>query len=78
MNTEASSLSDQMTLKREQRLRTAPETFRGILRAAMSGKCSPRAAIKAQCAECIGFDRDAIRTCTAYACPLWNFRPYRQ
>lgn len=74
---ENACLSEKIAAKRARRIETAPQSFRKLLTLAMSGKCSPRAAIRAQCAECNGFDRDAIRDCTAYACPLWNFRPYQ-
>lgn len=76
--TPPSSLSDEIALKRAGRIKTSPESFRGILAQSYTGTCSPRAAIKAQCAECNGFDRASIRDCTAYACPLWMFRPYQQ
>ncbi len=72
------SLSEKIAATRARRIETAPPSFRKLLTLAMSGKCSPRTAIKAQCAECVGFDRDAIRSCTCYACPLWNFRPYQK
>lgn len=64
--------------KRAGRIETAPESFRKLLTQAMSGKCSPRQAIKAHCAECVGFDRQAITECGCYACPLWVFRPYQK
>lgn len=43
-------------------------------------------AIKAKCAECVGCTgthlepgfRGLISSCTAYACPLYSFRPYRR
>jgi len=63
--------------KQRQRIDSAPESWRGILTKAITGKASPRAAIKAQCGECNGFDRDAIRECTADACPLHPYRPFR-
>ena len=72
------SLSEKIAAKRARRIETAPESFRKLLTQAMSGKCSPRTAIKAQCAECNGFDRQAISECTAFACPLWSFRPYQR
>lgn len=67
--------SERIRLKR---IETAPVSYRGILTRALAGKCSPRTAIKAQCAECNGFDRDAIANCKAYGCPLWRFRPYQK
>ena len=74
---ENASLSEKMALKRAARIETTPMSFRGIMARAMSGNCAPRAAIRAFCAECQGFDRNGVATCTAYACPLWNFRPYQ-
>ena len=67
---------DLIAARRAGRLASAPISWRGILARSWSSKCSPRAAIKAHCGECQGFDRDAITLCTCYACPLWNFRPY--
>lgn len=49
----------------------------GYLRAAR-GKASPRAAIKAFCLECVGFDRAAITGCTADCCPLFLYRPFQE
>jgi hypothetical protein len=68
-----------MTLnsKQQRRIASAPESWRGLLTRAIQGKASPRAAIKAQCGDCNGFDRQAIATCTADACPLWKQRPYQ-
>jgi hypothetical protein len=42
------------------------------------GAASPRSAIKAQCLECLGFNTDDIRHCTAPACPLFNYRPFQK
>ena len=50
---------------------------RGYLRA-VAGNASPRAAIKAFCLECCGWDRDGVRLCTAPACPLYSYRPFQE
>ena len=42
------------------------------------GTASPRSAIKAMCCECLTFEVDAIRTCTAPACPLYAYRPFQK
>jgi hypothetical protein len=39
---------------------------------------SLRSAVTAKCVECCWGDTKAIRECTAYACPLWNQRPYQE
>jgi hypothetical protein len=55
----------------------APESAKNTLREAFSGSASPRKAIKAMCLTCVGFQRDAIRDCTGYSCPLWAYRPFQ-
>ena len=62
---------------RLRRIAACPGSARGLLTRSLTGKCSPRAAIKAFCHECLGYDRAGIAECTAYACPLWHFRPYQ-
>lgn len=71
-------LDEKIVNRRAGRLATTPESTKGHFVAAWAGKCSPRRAIKAQCLECVGFDRQGITACTCWACPLWNFRPYQK
>lgn len=67
--------------KRAERLaaveRAAPSKA-GVFRRVYAGRASPRQAIKAQCLQCCAYSEPAIRDCTAPACPLWPFRPYRR
>jgi hypothetical protein len=42
-----------------------------------SGKAAFLECIEAQCLDCIGLDKDAIRNCGDRCCPLWHVRPYR-
>jgi hypothetical protein len=59
-----------------QRAGQMPKSCRaGYLKAA-EGKASPREAIKAQCLECVAWNRAEVRRCTATACPLWMYRPW--
>ena len=76
--TSVCDLEQRIALKRAARLKTTPESAKGHIVAAWSGNCAPRRAIKAFCLECVGFDRQAIAGCAAYACPLWCFRPFQQ
>jgi hypothetical protein len=55
----------------------APESAKNALTRAFSGSASPRAAIKAQCLVCVGYDRASIKNCTGYSCPLWKYRPFQ-
>ena len=59
------------------RLRQMPASLRRSYVRAIRGEASPKEAIKAQCSECMGYDRDAVATCTAPACPLWRYRPWQ-
>jgi hypothetical protein len=52
-------------------------SVRNTLREAFSGSASPRAAIKAQCLVCVGYDRESIKNCTGWSCPLWTYRPFQ-
>ena len=75
------SISATAASKRAGRLSTVPDYYRGLFKRIYSAgtrrAASPRERIKAFCLECIGFKRDEITTCTAYACPLWDIRPYQ-
>ena len=60
-------------LAREKRLSDAPAKYRRLYRKAWEGK-SRKAAIRAFCLECVGWSENAVRLCTAPACPLFEFR----
>lgn len=57
-----------------QRLERIPSSQRETYKKAVSGK-SKALALKALCLECMGWDRVAVKNCTALACPLWPYRP---
>ena len=50
------------------------ESLQGVFRRAYSGK-SRKAGMDAYCYQCIGFEREEIRHCTAPECGLWEYRP---
>lgn len=56
-----------------------PVKHRGMHAKALLKECSPAAAIKAKCHDCVGWEdvQKAIGGCSSYACPLWQWRPYR-
>jgi hypothetical protein len=65
--------------KRELRLQGVSEDYPsklGHFKKAYGG--SLRSAITAQCIQCCSGDTAAIRECTAFACPLWEQRPYSE
>lgn len=55
----------------------APVSARRTLSRSFAGEASPRAAIKAACLACCGFERAQVTRCTGYSCPLWMYRPYQ-
>lgn len=63
---------------REKRLEEMPNVCRGTYESAMQGK-SRKTAVKAFCQECMGWEsyQIEIRGCTAQACPLYEYRPYK-
>ena len=61
----------------ERRISEAPGSSQKLLARAFCGAASPRAAIKAMCLQCTGFDREAVRNCTGWSCCLWEYRPFQ-
>ena len=55
-----------------------PKLYQGGYERAISGKASPRQAIKAQCLECVGYERDEIPRCSDTGCPLYYYRPFQK
>lgn len=62
------------------RLKKVPRDCRKGFKDACEGKASPRQAIKAKCYECVGYEnlKENIAGCTAYGCPLFAYRPYKE
>lgn len=40
-------------------------------------KGSLKAAVKLKCIECSNFQKDEIKNCQVFTCPLWPVRPYK-
>ena len=53
-----------------------PDIYRANYDTAMDGR-SRKAAVKALCLECTGWQRTEITKCTAPACPLHPYRPFK-
>lgn len=69
--------ADEIDLKRAARLadvRTHAPRHVEVFKRAYGGK-SLRAGVNAHCVECMGFDASEVAACTAYACPLFAYRP---
>jgi len=54
-----------------------PKACRSTYLRAVGGRW-PKSAIKAFCLECVGWQRAEVARCTALACPLWAYRPFRR
>ena len=50
-----------------------PTKYRGLHERAMSGK-SRKAAIRAHCLMCVGWQAREVELCTAKGCPLYPYR----
>lgn len=59
------------------RLRDMPVNYQKTYKKAMQGK-GLRAAVKAQCCECVNWKRDEVTACTDQGCPLYPYRPYQE
>jgi len=59
------------------RLAEVPATMKRAYLRAVGGKSRPNA-IRAFCAECVGWERAEVRACTALACPLYAYRPFQK
>ena len=59
------------------RLAIITKDYRRTYERAVKGN-SLRAAINAQCLECVGWQRLEVHRCTSLACPLWAVRPYQE
>ena len=55
-----------------------PGIYKTNYLSAVSGKASPRNAIKAFCIECMGYVRSEVTNCDTIDCPLNLYRPYRK
>ncbi len=53
-----------------------PKSYRNNYLSAVSGKATPRNAIKAFCIECMGYVRSGVTNCDTIDCPLNLYRPY--
>jgi hypothetical protein len=58
-------------------LAEAPLSARGILKRAFEGTGGRQNAIRAMCLACTGYDRETVRNCTGWSCPLWKWRPFQ-
>ena len=67
-----------MNQYQQKTLDSASVLYKGITETALEGNGSPRNAIKAFCLHCVGYQREDVKGCTAYGCPLYAFRPYQK
>lgn len=57
--------------------RKLPQIYQATYRKAMEGN-SRQAAIYSKCLECMNWQREEVRNCNIYHCPLWPYRPYQK
>jgi hypothetical protein len=68
-------------LKRQEqiakRMAQIPKIHQAVYKSAVSGK-SRKNAVKAQCLECVCWQKEEVRLCTDLGCPLYAYRPYKE
>ena len=57
-----------------------PTLYQGRLMKALLGELSAKAAIRAHCEQCVGWEdtKPRVGGCTTYACALHAYRPYQE
>jgi len=55
-----------------------PSKYRKLYDRVLTGKASPREAIKLQCLACFGYVQSEMVQCNSYLCPLYRYRPYQK
>ena len=60
------------------RLAQVSAMYSDLYRRVIRGKGTLREAIRAQCLECVCWQRKEVTLCTDNACPLFPYRPYQQ
>lgn len=66
----------QIEIERRKWLAKIPQTMQNAYRKAMAGH-SLRAAVNAKCQDCGCWQREEVRDCRVYCCPLYKYRPYK-
>lgn len=69
-------MDDKRQAQIAERRKQMPRAYRATYNRAVKGK-SLRAAINAQCLECVCWQRKEVTLCTDLACPLYAVRPYQ-
>lgn len=56
-----------------------PDRYLNSRLKAVLGLSAPRAAIKAKCEDCVGYEEIQARVgdCQSFSCPIWFHRPYQ-
>lgn len=59
----------------DERLNQMPPNYHNTYRKALQRK-SMAAAVKSQCLECCGWQKEEVKLCTDLGCPLYKYRPF--
>jgi len=58
-------------------LKLVPDSQQWLFYQVYTGENSRSKAIKAKCLDCSTFNKEEIKHCEVFTCPLFNFRPYQ-
>jgi hypothetical protein len=59
----------------EKMARTCPISIRPMYFRALRAELPLRAAVRVACLACMGWQREEVKACSSYGCPLWAYRP---
>lgn len=68
-----------MPLEAHKTLATVPKRYQAEWIDSYSGVLGPKAAIKAKCHDCVGYEeiQERVGNCLSRDCALWRFRPHQ-
>ncbi len=75
----AAQRNRRLSEKQKQYAESVPTRHKAKVEKSLLGELTPGQSIKLKCIECCGFEdvENRIKSCTAWKCPLINFRPYK-
>jgi len=67
---------EQIAKRIADRRKDIPDLYKGSYDRAMAKKGRSHA-IRSFCLECMGWQRNEVKSCTSPQCPLFQYRPYK-
>ena len=59
-------------------LQDTPKPFQSLVYKQITGGKSPTKAIKLKCLDCCSWQKEEVKSCGSWDCPLHDYRPYKK